>query len=127
ADEERLPEQIRVAVELSGLENHVAFGNIGQVLDPEQKKELLADPCLEILEDLRLGQHTVVDRNEPDHAAPRPIAGDFVAENEGEGVVPVRQQPARRGIETRYELAVHVYLAALDRIERRDDVLERRL
>src|SRR5690606_4410133 len=115
ADEERIAEQVGVAVELRGFEHDVAVRYIDQMLDAEQQEEPLADAGGEVLLDLSLRQHPVVNGDEPYHAGPRPVAGDLVAEHERERVVPVGQRAAGSGF-LRDEHPVDVNPPALDRI-----------
>ena len=98
------------------------------MLDAEQQEVLLADAGVEVLLNLRRCEYAIVDRDEADHARPGAITRDFVAEHESEGVVPVGQQcrPVQDPVRCN-EHAVDIDLAALDRVESHDDVLQRRL
>ena len=98
-----------------------------QVRDAEQHEELLADAGLEVLLDLLQVQRAVVDRDQADHARPLAVVADFVAEHEGEAVVPVAERAAAGAVEVAGELAVHVDAAAVDRVEGHHDVLQRSL
>ncbi len=116
ADERRLVEQVRVAVELAALEHDVALRHVDEVRDGEQQVEAFADARVEVLRDLALGERAVVDDHHARDPLPDAVVADLVAEHQREGVVPVREQARRRRVRVRSQLAVHVDAAAVHRV-----------
>ncbi len=126
-DKQRCVEQVAVAVELADLEQHVAVGHAGIVVDVEQQEELLADTHRVVLLDLVPGQCAVVDRHQAQLALPRAVTGDLVAEHEGKAVVPVDQAARRNGIDIPAKHAVHIDAPPVDRVIGQYHVLQRGL
>ncbi len=58
-------------------------------------------------------------------AVPRTIAGDFVADDERKGVLPVDQRAARYRVNVADEVAVNVNASTIGRVIRSDNVLQR--
>jgi hypothetical protein len=98
-----------------------------EVAHREQQVVLLAHARLEVLAHLVRRECPVVHCHQPEDALELAVPRDFVAEHEGEGVVPVRQCPAARRVRVARVLAVHVDAPSVDRVVGRDDVLQGRL
>ncbi len=85
--------------------------------DVEGQEVAFADPGGKVGADLFASERAIMDGGKTDHPFPRAITGGFVAEYQGEGVVPGVEQARGNWIGGSIQFAIDVDLATVHRVE----------
>ena len=123
-DKYRLVKQVTVVVVLANLEHDITIGDTGVVTDIEQQEKLFTHTDVQILQDLCLGQCTVMNSHEPQLPLPLAVTGNLIAQYKGKTVVPINQTAPGNRIDVIGEQTVDIQAPAIDRIVGCDDVLQ---